>query len=66
MNEFTGDYQHCLNCGHTWDYEDDACPECGSSDLTTLNAREVKSFYAFISDPEFTKVCKMLEKHGDV
>jgi len=65
MKEFTGDYEHCLNCGHTWDYQDDACPECGAKDITTLNAKEVMSHYAFVGEPKFSEVVEMLERHGD-
>lgn len=27
--EKTGTNYKCLKCNHTWDYQDDACPECG-------------------------------------
>lgn len=27
--EFTDQYYKCENCKHIWDYDDDACPECG-------------------------------------
>lgn len=30
MNEFTGNYYKCKKCFHFWDYNDTACPECGS------------------------------------
>lgn len=28
--EYTGESYRCTKCYHTWDYEDDRCPECGS------------------------------------
>lgn len=29
--ESTGEHYRCDKCGWTWDHEDDACPNCGSS-----------------------------------
>lgn len=42
MEEFTGEYYHCEDCNHLWDYNDSHCPNCGSENFGDLNANEVK------------------------
>ncbi len=63
--EFNGHYENCLDCGYTWDYSDDACPQCGMHNITELNAGQVMCHYAFVGEPEFSRVVDMLKKHGD-
>lgn len=65
MLEFTGDYNHCYECGHTWDYMETHCPNCGSTEFEPVNASEVRSIHFNTKEPEFTRICEMLESHGD-
>ena len=63
MKEFTGDYYKCSDCGHIWDYMETHCPECGSEDEETLNAKEVleeASHLSYLSG----KLIEMVESHG--
>ena len=66
MNEFTGTYGHCYDCGHTWDWDDDACPNCGSKDnIDGMTAGEIRTIYAYGPSDKFLEISKMLSKHGD-
>jgi len=57
MNEFTGTYYKCNECGYIWDYNDDACPNCGSDAVTDIPAEEVRM--------EAERLLKMLELHSN-
>ncbi len=70
--EFTGTYYNCLDCGHIWDYDDDACPECGCHNETELNAKEVnKRARQLLIIRDFNKnqigkrLIEMLKSHDD-
>jgi len=62
--EFTGDYNRCTDCGHIYDYND-SCPECGSTEIEGLNAKEVKQWAKASTNEENERLNKMLELHGE-
>lgn len=39
--EYTGDIYKCRDCKHIWDYNDTACPECGSLEDEDINKSQV-------------------------
>lgn len=64
MEEFTGDYYKCQDCNHIWDYIDTCCPECGSENEETINAKEVRQEASQL-DYLSSKLIDMVESHGN-
>lgn len=62
--EHTGDYYLCTNCKHIWDYNDDACPECGVRYFEEINTIEIKEI-AVHQIEEGNRLKEMLEIHDD-
>ena len=64
MDEFTGNYNICTNCGHIYDYND-SCTECGGCEIEDLNALQVKKLANACSIKEMSRLHEMLQLHGD-
>lgn len=64
--EYTGTYYNCLDCEHIWDYNDDACPNCGSKQMIDINPNEIKSIIEDQDTDEKIKLKNMLELHDDL
>lgn len=62
--EHMGDYNHCLNCEHIYDFND-RCPECGSENVSDVNPNEIRATFNFQSKEEKERLEKMLKSHDD-
>ena len=61
---FTGTYYKCGKCKFVYDFDDDACPDCGSDNVLDLSGKEVREHQQKI-DSEVSRLEKMLQAHGD-
>ena len=64
MNEFTGTYHKCMECGHIYDF-DDLCPECGSSKIEEISADNIRRHIKRL-DSKSIMLKSMLKSHGDL
>ncbi len=64
MNEFTGSYYVCKECGTIYDYND-LCPDCGSNHVEDINANEVKTAME-LHRLTALHLKKILESHDDL
>lgn len=64
--EFTGTYYTCLDCEYIWDYDDDACPDCGSKQIEDINVDYIKSTMEYQDTDYKNRLKKMLELHDDL